>query len=138
MNQICAKVVLRSIDFQRCTPSRNHARRMSHTTSTITITVPTKPIPNISPPSRLIGHQGYPYSHDRPDSGCRLIKTGQYHGSSKWDLRSVRSPTCCACVTGNPEVIFPKLSAYGWVAGPSGWGVGGIIYLVNILAFRGA
>ena len=75
----------RSIDFQRCTPSRNHARRMSHTTSTITMIVPTKPKPNISPPSGHMGHQGYPCRHDRSDSGCRLIETSHDHGSSKWD-----------------------------------------------------
>jgi len=54
---------------------RNHTRRTSHTISTITIIVPTKPKPNISPPSGYIGHQGYPCRYDRPDSGCRLIKT---------------------------------------------------------------
>src|ERR1035438_8417257 len=64
----------------------NHTRRMSHTISTITIIVPTKPKPNIAPPSGYIGHQGYPCRHDRSDFGCRLIKTSHYHGSSKWDL----------------------------------------------------
>jgi hypothetical protein len=33
---------------------------MSHTTSTITMIVPTKPKPNISPPNGYKGHQGYP------------------------------------------------------------------------------
>jgi len=71
------------------TPSRNHARRMSHTITTITIIVPTKPKPNISPPGVHIGHQGHPCRHDRPDSGCRLVKTSQYHRSSKWEMGSV-------------------------------------------------
>jgi hypothetical protein len=48
----------------------NHARRMSHTITTITITVPNKPIPNIAPPGGHIGHQSCPYRHDRP--GFRL------------------------------------------------------------------
>src|SRR5450631_3987373 len=65
---------------------------MSHTISTITIIVPTKPKPNISPPSGHLGHQAYPCRHDRPDSGCRLIKTSHHHGSSKWacDLCALR------------------------------------------------
>ena len=53
----------------------NHTRRISHTITTITMIVPTKPKPNISPPSGHMGYQGYPCSDDRPDSGCRLIKT---------------------------------------------------------------
>jgi hypothetical protein len=48
----------------------NHVRRTSHTISTITIIVPTKPKPNIAPPDGHIGHQGYPCRHDRP--GFRL------------------------------------------------------------------
>ena len=48
----------------------NHTRRMSHTISTITITVPSKPKPNIAPPGGHTGHQSYPYRHDRP--GFRL------------------------------------------------------------------
>jgi hypothetical protein len=42
-----------------------YTRRMSHTTNTITIIVPTKPKPNIAPPSGHIGHQGYPCRHNR-------------------------------------------------------------------------
>jgi len=74
------------IDLPPFISRRNHTRRMSHTISTITIIVPTKPKPNISPPSGHIGHQRYPYSDDRPASGCRLIKTSQCHRSSKWNL----------------------------------------------------
>ena len=44
----------------------NHARRTSHTTTTITMIVPTIPKPNIAPPGGHIGHQGYPCRHDRP------------------------------------------------------------------------
>jgi len=63
---------------------------MSHTITTITIIVPTKPKPNISPPRGHIGQQGYPCRHDRPDCACRLIKTSQYHESSKCDLCALR------------------------------------------------
>jgi hypothetical protein len=51
---------------------------MSHTIRTITIIVPTKPIPNISPPGERSGHQVNPYGKDRDDSGRRLIKTAQW------------------------------------------------------------
>ena len=49
----------------------NHTRRMSHTIRTITIIVPTIPIPNIAPPRGHIAHQGCPCRHDR--SGFRLL-----------------------------------------------------------------
>jgi hypothetical protein len=49
----------------------NHTRRMSHTIRTITIIVPTIPIPNIAPPRGHIAHHGCPCRHDR--SGFRLL-----------------------------------------------------------------
>jgi len=68
----------------------NHARRMSHTISTITIIVPTTPKPNIAPPSGHIGHQGDPWRHDRP--GFRL--SSDQNGTMTWiiEMGYVRSP----------------------------------------------
>jgi hypothetical protein len=76
----------------------NHTRRMSHTTSTITIIVPTKPKPNIAPPRGYIGHQGYPCGHDRP--GFRLSSDQNKTITRIIEIRTVRSPTCCVWITG--------------------------------------
>ncbi len=85
-NRSCVKA--RAMRRTACCQDPPHTRRTSHTMSKITIIVPTKPRPNIAPPS---GHraQGYPCRHDRPDSTCCLIKTSQ-HGSSK----SMQAPGC--------------------------------------------
>jgi hypothetical protein len=82
----------------------NHTRRMSHTISTITIIVPTTPKPNIAPPSGHIGHQGYPCRHDRP--GFRLSSDQNQTITRIIEMGSVRSPTCCAWITGYPEVTL--------------------------------
>jgi hypothetical protein len=80
----------------------NHRRRTSHTTSTITIIVPTKPKPNIAPPSGHIGHQGYPCRHDRP--GFRLSSDQNQTITRIIEMGSVRSPTCCAWITAKLDI----------------------------------
>jgi len=82
----------------------NHTRRMSHTISTITITVPTKPKPNIAPPSEHIGHQGYPYRHNR--HGFRLSSDQNQTITRIIEMGSVHSPTCCAWITAHSTVTF--------------------------------
>ena len=81
----------------------NHTRRMSHTTSTITITVPTTPKPNIAPPSGHIGHQGCPCRHGRP--GFRLSSDQNQTITRIIEMGSVRSPTCCAWITGIQSLV---------------------------------
>jgi hypothetical protein len=81
----------------------NHARRTSHTTTTITIIVPTKPKPNIAPPGGHIGHQGYPYRHDRP--GFRLSSDQNQTITRIVEMGSVRSPACFAWVTGFQSLV---------------------------------
>jgi hypothetical protein len=76
----------------------NHTRRMSHTTTTITIIVPTIPKPNIAPPRGHIAHQGCPCRHDRP--GFRLLSDQNQTITRIIELGSVPSPTCCAWITG--------------------------------------
>ena len=81
----------------------NHTRRTIHTISTITIIVPTKPKPNIAPPSGHIGHQGYPYRHDRP--GFRLSSDQNQTTTQIIEMGPVRSPTCCASITGFQSLV---------------------------------
>jgi hypothetical protein len=95
----------------------NHVRRTSHTISTITIIVPTKPKPNIAPPGGHIGHQGYPYRHDRP--GFRLSseqnqtdhRNGIYARSVECIVVLIR---ICRCARVPPRSFgFPRKDSEG-------------------------